>query len=77
MTRQPLVLHALHHARNRELSNSNFAGLFPVWDRLFHTFQHPDHFGRPDFGIEGETVPSGLLGQLAWPFRSRTAELDA
>ena len=71
--------HALHHARNRELSNSNFAGLFPVWDRLFGTFRHPAHFARPDFGIDGEVVPSGFLAQLAWPFRSgrRTAELDA
>ena len=60
--------HALHHARNRELSNSNFAGVLPVWDRLFGTFADPERVARQPCGIE-EPVPSGFWAQIAWPFR--------
>ncbi len=32
--------HAVHHARNPELLDRNFAGVFLVWDVLFGTFVH-------------------------------------
>ena len=61
-------VHRIHHARARELSNSNYANVFPIWDVLFGTFEHPE--GQPDFeyGIEGDTIPPDIVGQTLAPF---------
>ena len=64
--------HRVHHAGDRQLQDSNFAGITPVWDQLFGTYRHPDRNPVVEFGLGGgETVPGGFVAQLAFPFRAR------
>jgi sterol desaturase/sphingolipid hydroxylase (fatty acid hydroxylase superfamily) len=49
--------------------DKNFAGLFPIWDLVFGTFYLPRDRHADAFGVD-EHIPTGLLGQLVWPFRS-------
>jgi sterol desaturase/sphingolipid hydroxylase (fatty acid hydroxylase superfamily) len=68
------TFHRWHHTSEAEGLDTNFAGLFPFIDLAFGTFymprgREPQHFGLADV----DDVPSGLLGQLAYPFRSRAA----
>jgi sterol desaturase/sphingolipid hydroxylase (fatty acid hydroxylase superfamily) len=61
-------VHRIHHARSSSLSCSNYANVFPLWDRLFGTFEHPDEHPRLDYGVEGERLPDDLIGQTWAPF---------
>jgi sterol desaturase/sphingolipid hydroxylase (fatty acid hydroxylase superfamily) len=65
--------HAWHHARDVKDGTVNYAGLFPLFDALFGTYEHPD--GLPsDFGLDDPAtakVPEDFLGQLGYPFRRR------
>lgn len=62
------VFHRWHHSIEPEAQDKNFAGLFPLWDRLFGTYympsgRRPEHFGTPT------PVPDGILAQIMFPFR--------
>lgn len=61
------VFHRWHHSREREAWDKNFAGLLPLWDRLFGTYYMPRGRYPENFGI-CEPMPSGYLGQLWEPF---------
>jgi len=61
--------HRWHHTSQAEGMDKNFAGLFPLWDRLFGTFYLPEGRVPVEFGAGAEPVPAGLLRQLAYPFR--------
>lgn len=61
--------HRWHHTREAEALDKNFAGFFPVWDRLFGTYYMPRDKRPRDFGVT-EHVPSTLWGQLAYPFKA-------
>ncbi|WGH77595.1 sterol desaturase family protein [Jannaschia ovalis] len=41
--------HRVHHGRNPEYLDANYAGVFIVWDRLFGTFVAER--ARPDYGL--------------------------
>ena len=41
--------HRVHHARNIQYCDRNYAGTFIVWDRLFGTFEN--EVEEPEFGI--------------------------
>jgi len=63
------VFHRWHHTAIEVGGNTNFAGTFPIWDILFGTFRMPaselpDHYGKDE-----ATMPSEIVGQLAYPFR--------
>jgi sterol desaturase/sphingolipid hydroxylase (fatty acid hydroxylase superfamily) len=62
-------VHRLHHAADRSLSDSNFASVTPIWDRIFGTYSDPNEHPVPSIGIDGPGVPDSFLGQLAHPFR--------
>ena len=49
--------HFLHHSRRREDFDTNFAGLFPVLDRMFGTYRAPVPGPLPETGLE-EGCPS-------------------
>jgi len=71
------TFHRWHHTSQAEGLDKNFAGLFPIWDLAFGTFYMPEGARPREFGIT-EPIPDGLLGQLAWPFRSaRSRAIDA
>lgn len=67
--------HRWHHTADDEGVDKNFAGMFPVWDRLFGT-QYCPTYEPKKFGVRGTALPKSLWGQLAHPFR-RTAGVDA
>ncbi len=60
--------HYLHHARERRLQDSNFAGT-PLFDLLFGTFHDPTQHRVESVGIEDDPVPNGFFAQLLLPFR--------
>jgi len=67
------VFHRWHHTTAEEGRDRNFAGLFPWIDRAFGTFYLPEGRQPSAFGLAGESVPVGLIGQLMYPFRQRRA----
>jgi len=62
-------VHRIHHSTARELSDSNFATISPLWDRIFGTWTDPTTQPPPQIGVDGDSVPDDFLGQLAVPFR--------
>lgn len=68
------VFHRWHHSRHPEAIDKNFAGLFPVWDRMFGTLYMPKGVQPQDFGITNDDVPASFLPQLLYPFRRRRAD---
>jgi sterol desaturase/sphingolipid hydroxylase (fatty acid hydroxylase superfamily) len=65
--------HRWHHTSEEEGLDKNFAGLLPVFDVLFGTYYMPKGRLPERFGLKHERVPTGLLGQLAYPFRRAAA----
>ncbi|HET7291406.1 MAG TPA: sterol desaturase family protein [Vicinamibacteria bacterium] len=61
--------HHWHHAAADEARDRNFAVHLPWLDRLFGTAYLPDGAWPDRYGIAGDPVPEGYLGQLAFPFR--------
>ena len=43
--------HRVHHATNARYLDSNYAGVFIVWDRMFGTFVPEDENEKPHYGI--------------------------
>lgn len=66
-------VHRIHHARPLRLSNSNYANVFPIWDVLFGTFEHPDAHPEFEYGVETSTQPDDVLGQMLAPFADWSA----
>ena len=65
------AFHRWHHTSEEEGLDKNFSGLFPFIDLAFGTFYVPAGRQPQRFGVRHDDVPDGLLGQLAYPFRSR------
>jgi sterol desaturase/sphingolipid hydroxylase (fatty acid hydroxylase superfamily) len=60
--------HAWHHSLEFKGVGSNFAGYFPVLDRVFGTYHLPDH-NPPTVGIHDDDMPETCLAQIKYPFR--------
>ena len=43
--------HRAHHGRNPRYLDTNYAGVFIVWDRLFGTFEAESDDDAPDYGL--------------------------
>ncbi len=63
------VFHRWHHTTEEQGLNKNFAGLLPLWDRLFGTLHLPVDQRPSAFGVLGTPVPEGFWPQLTFPFR--------
>jgi sterol desaturase/sphingolipid hydroxylase (fatty acid hydroxylase superfamily) len=61
--------HHWHHSDATEARDCNFAVHLPWIDALFGTRHLPPGRWPETYGVVGETVPPGYLGQLAHPFR--------
>ena len=61
------VFHRWHHSKHREAWDKNFAGLLPLWDRIFGTYYMPQGSLPDDFGIP-EEFPRDFIGQMVRPF---------
>jgi sterol desaturase/sphingolipid hydroxylase (fatty acid hydroxylase superfamily) len=56
--------HFLHHSRSREDFDCNFAGWFPILDRLFGTYRSPEDHKLCETGLEDRLPPRSLAGYL-------------
>lgn len=59
-------IHKVHHSRWQQETDSNYASLFSVWDRLFGTLRLRDdpraiQYGLPDFDRPEQHTLAGLL----------------
>jgi sterol desaturase/sphingolipid hydroxylase (fatty acid hydroxylase superfamily) len=68
-------MHKVHHSRRREETDTNYANLFSLWDRLFGTFTPPCRGTRIAYGLDGLDDPATqtTAGLLALPFRRAAA----
>jgi len=65
-------MHWVHHSRLRPETDSNYASVLSVWDRLFGTFRMRDDPGRIELGLDedrDERQWRTLWGMLIRPFR--------
>lgn len=69
------AFHRWHHSCEEEAIGKNFSGLLPLWDLLFGTFYMPQEVRPTVFGIAGDPVPEGFVGQLAYPFTAERRTL--
>jgi sterol desaturase/sphingolipid hydroxylase (fatty acid hydroxylase superfamily) len=64
--------HRAHHAKDRRLSDGNFAVVTPLWDLLFGTFHDPTGHPPPAVGVD-DRLPASFVRQalspLWWPGR--------
>jgi sterol desaturase/sphingolipid hydroxylase (fatty acid hydroxylase superfamily) len=62
--------HRVHHSVVERDANKNFAAFFPVWDRLFRTYEAPQRSaGLPAVGLAGLPPPRSVADYLLMPFR--------
>ena len=66
--------HHWHHAAEEQAVDTNFAVQLPWLDRLFGTHYLPEGRWPARYGIEGDPVPEGFGGQLAYPFAARAGD---
>lgn len=64
------AFHRWHHAAEAEGRDKNFAELCPLWDRVFGTFYWPVGRKPTRLGIDDDSFPTHLVGQIRYPFRS-------
>src|SRR4051794_26042779 len=58
--------HRLHHTPEH---NRNFAAFFPLWDRLFGTYAHPQPHQYPEHvGLDDATDGNTLYDAVLYPF---------
>jgi sterol desaturase/sphingolipid hydroxylase (fatty acid hydroxylase superfamily) len=66
-------MHKVHHSRLQPETDSNYANIFSVWDRIFGTYTRRVDFERLQYGLDDVERPRGerLSGLLAMPFAGR------
>lgn len=62
-------MHKVHHSRQQSETDSNYANIFSIWDRIFGTYTRRVDFATLRYGLDDVEVRS-LRGLLAMPFRS-------
>jgi sterol desaturase/sphingolipid hydroxylase (fatty acid hydroxylase superfamily) len=60
-------MHKTHHSRAQHETDSNYANIFSIWDRMFGTYTRDVDFARLRYGLD-EHQPHGLRELLAMPF---------
>ena len=60
--------HRLHHSIENQHHNRNFAALFPIWDRVFHTQRLPLPSEWPETGLVEYPVGNSWKHALFGPF---------
>lgn len=65
-------MHKVHHSRQRSETDSNYANLFSVFDRLFRTFTPSSRGPLVRYGIDGYDTPAEQsIGAVLWlPFKA-------
>ncbi len=60
--------HRLHHSKIVKETNSNYASLLTVWDRLFKSFRHTQKPNAIQIGLLEESKELGFVQLLKLPF---------
>lgn len=62
-------MHKIHHDIDQEFTDSNYADIFILWDRIFHTYKHKD-FKDLEYGLHefNEPEKQSFLYLLKSPF---------
>lgn len=73
------AMHRVHHSRRRAETNSNYASVLPVWDRLFGTLRVREDVKNIDYGLEdfGDEPSQTLIGMLKTPLVSKRTRDDS
>ena len=63
-------MHKVHHSRDQKETDSNYANIFSLWDRLFGTYTDNVDFAALRYGLDGfdEQKTRNLRGLLTMPF---------
>lgn len=63
-------MHKVHHSRRQSETDSNYANLFSLWDRMFGTYTWRVDFETLRYGLDGldGRATQKLTGLLAMPF---------
>ena len=64
-------MHKVHHSRLQPETDSNYANIFSVWDRLFGTYTRHVDFGTLRYGLDDVAGAARLCGLLRMPFARR------
>lgn len=62
------LVHRLHH-ESESVRVSNFASIFPLWDRIFGTYRAPKEGEWPDVGLSDAAPPTTLKDYFLMPFK--------
>lgn len=64
-------MHKVHHSRERPDTDSNYASLLSVWDRIFGSFRLRPRPGEIRFGLDGldADAKQSVRGMIGTPFR--------
>lgn len=67
--------HKIHHSRDTSQTDTNYANIFSLWDRLFATYTPSREGHGIDYGLDGfdGRADQTAWGLLALPFRDREA----
>lgn len=63
-------MHKAHHSRRQVETDSNYANIFSIWDRLFGTYTTQINFHELRYGLDGfdDEKKQSLIGLLKMPF---------
>jgi sterol desaturase/sphingolipid hydroxylase (fatty acid hydroxylase superfamily) len=63
-------MHKVHHSRRQAETDSNYANIFSIWDRVFTTYTARTEFATLRYGLDGfDESGSRFGGLLAIPFQ--------
>jgi sterol desaturase/sphingolipid hydroxylase (fatty acid hydroxylase superfamily) len=57
-------MHKVHHSRRQQETDSNYANIFSVWDRIFGTYTHHVDFRTLRYGLDDVDERARRLGGL-------------
>jgi len=63
-------LHRIHHSREPQHANKNFAAFLPLWDIVFGTYYRPSKDEWPVTGVASREVVDSLWAAAILPFRA-------
>ncbi|TDO96279.1 sterol desaturase family protein [Marinomonas balearica] len=72
--------HRIHHSRNNQEANSNYAFFLSLWDRLFQSYTHSAQYGDHQLSIglphTKQYEPNSVVSLFTMPFwtKSRTSK---
>jgi sterol desaturase/sphingolipid hydroxylase (fatty acid hydroxylase superfamily) len=70
-------MHRWHHSQRLSESNSNYANVFILWDKLFGTFYRPRDRTVGTLGLLNQAYPTDFVSQMKAPFISGLDQANA